>query len=148
MSTKFFTNENENTLINKIEGVFKHRNIHFFDALVGYFRASGYFRIRPFVEKADEIRILVGINVDNLIYEANKKGLLFIEDPAKSKDDFFEEIKQNIQSAEFNYTGHTPYLKNLFEVKDVAMMMVADNMRVALLTEHVAIKDVAQFITK
>ena len=52
MSTKFFTNENENTLLNKIEGVFKHRNIHFFDALVGYFRASGYFRIRKFVDKA------------------------------------------------------------------------------------------------
>ena len=95
MSTKFFTNENENTLLSKIEGIFKHRNIHFFDALVGYFRASGYFRIRPFVEKAGEIRILVGINIDNLIYEANKRGLLFIEDPAKSRDDFFEEVKKN-----------------------------------------------------
>lgn len=42
MSTKFFTNENENTLLSKIEGIFKYRNIHFFDALVGYFRASGY----------------------------------------------------------------------------------------------------------
>ncbi|WP_259015542.1 hypothetical protein [Emticicia fluvialis] len=61
MSTKFFTNEN--TLLTKIEGIFKHRNIYFFDALVGYFRASGYFRIRPFVEKANEIRILVGIRM-------------------------------------------------------------------------------------
>lgn len=102
MSTKFFTNENENTLLSKIEGIFKHRNIHFFDALVGYFRASGYFRIRPFVEKAAEIRILVGINIDNLIYEANKRGLLFIEDPAKSRDDFFEEVKKNIQEAEYD----------------------------------------------
>ena len=56
--------------------------------------------------------------------------------------------KKNIQSAEFNFTGHTPYLKDLFGVKDVAMMLVADNMRVALLTEHVALKDVSQFITK
>lgn len=56
--------------------------------------------------------------------------------------------KKNIQSAEFNYTGHTPYLKNLFEAKEVAMMMVADNMKVALLTEHVALKDVSQYITK
>ena len=102
MSTKFFTNENENTLLSKIEGIFKHRNIHFFDALVGYFRASGYFRIRPFVEKAAEIRILVGINIDNLVYEANKRGLLFIEDPAKSRDDFFDEIKKNIQEAEYD----------------------------------------------
>lgn len=102
MSTKFFTNENDNTLLSKIEGIFKHRNIHFFDALVGYFRASGYFRIRPFVEKAAEIRILVGINIDNLVYEANKRGLLFIEDPAKSRDDFFAELKKNIQEAEYD----------------------------------------------
>jgi 4-hydroxythreonine-4-phosphate dehydrogenase len=56
--------------------------------------------------------------------------------------------KSNIQSDKFKHTGHTPYLKELFGGKDVAMMMIADNMRVALLTEHVAIKDVAQFITK
>lgn len=102
MSTKFFTNENDNTLLSKIEGVFKHRNIHFFDALVGYFRASGYFRIRPFVDKAAEIRVLVGINIDSLVYEANKRGLLFIEDPAKSRDDFFAELKKNIQEAEYD----------------------------------------------
>lgn len=102
MSTKFFTNEKENTLLNKIEGIFSHRHIHFFDALVGYFRASGYFRIRPFVDKAAEIRILVGINIDNLIYEANKKGLLFQEDPDKSRDDFFNEVKKNIQDAEYD----------------------------------------------
>ena len=55
--------------------------------------------------------------------------------------------KKNIQSETFNHTGHTPYLKELFGAKDVAMMLVADNMRVALLTEHVALKDVSQFIT-
>ena len=82
-SDKFFTNENENTLINKIEGVFAHKQIHYFDALVGYFRASGYFRIRPFVEKAQEIRILVGINVDKLIAQASAQGLLF--DPNAEK---------------------------------------------------------------
>ena len=73
MSSKFFTNEDENTLISKIEGIFKYRNIHFFDALVGYFRASGYFRIRKFIEKAEEIRILVGINIDNIIHEASQQ---------------------------------------------------------------------------
>ncbi len=56
--------------------------------------------------------------------------------------------KKNIQSDTFKHTGHTPYLKELFGAKDVAMMLVADNMRVALLTEHVPLKDVAQFITK
>jgi len=124
MSTKFFTNENENTLLNKIEGIFKHRNIHFFDALVGYFRASGYFRIRQFVDKAEEIRILVGINIDNLIYEANKRGLLFIEDPAKSRDDFFEEVKKNIQEAEYDK-----------EVEEGMLQLIQD-----LVTEKIKIK--------
>jgi 4-hydroxythreonine-4-phosphate dehydrogenase len=56
--------------------------------------------------------------------------------------------KKNCQSEEFNFTGHTPYLKNLFGVKDVAMFMVAENIKVALLTEHVAVKDIAHHITK
>jgi len=63
MPTKFFTNKLENTLLNKIEGVFKHRNIHFFDALVGYFYASGYFKIRKYIEKTAEIRIIEGKEV-------------------------------------------------------------------------------------
>lgn len=56
--------------------------------------------------------------------------------------------KKNIQSGEFNFPGHTPYLKKLFGVNDVAMFMVAENMRVALLTEHVPLKEVAQYITR
>ncbi|MEX1202173.1 MAG: 4-hydroxythreonine-4-phosphate dehydrogenase PdxA [Ferruginibacter sp.] len=56
--------------------------------------------------------------------------------------------KKNIQAEAFNFAGHTPYLKQLFEVKEVAMFMLAENMRVALLTEHVPIKEVAQLITK
>src|ERR1700710_2325930 len=50
--------------------------------------------------------------------------------------------KKNSQTAEFNYTGHTPYLKNLFSAKDVLMLMVADNMKVGLVTEHVPISEV------
>jgi 4-hydroxythreonine-4-phosphate dehydrogenase len=56
--------------------------------------------------------------------------------------------KKNIQSAQFNFTGHTPYLKDLFGATDIAMFMIAENMRVALLTEHVAVKDIAPHITK
>ena len=56
--------------------------------------------------------------------------------------------KKNIQSGSFNFAGHTPYLKNLFGASEVAMFMVAENMKVALLTEHVPLKDVAQYVTK
>jgi hypothetical protein len=50
MSTKFFTNKDANSLINKFEGVFKNQSVHYFDVLIGYFRASGYFNLRPFLE--------------------------------------------------------------------------------------------------
>ncbi|PZR29270.1 MAG: 4-hydroxythreonine-4-phosphate dehydrogenase PdxA [Citrobacter freundii] len=56
--------------------------------------------------------------------------------------------KKNIQSADFNFPGHTPYLKTFFEARDVVMMMCAGNFRVALVTEHVPVKDIAKYITK
>lgn len=55
--------------------------------------------------------------------------------------------KTNVQSEQFSYTGHTPYLKASFNAKDVVMMMCAENMRVALVTEHVPISEVAKHIT-
>ncbi len=56
--------------------------------------------------------------------------------------------KKNIQSAEFNFTGHTPYLKHIFEANDVVMMLCAGNFRVALVTEHIPVGEVAKHITK
>jgi 4-hydroxythreonine-4-phosphate dehydrogenase len=56
--------------------------------------------------------------------------------------------KKNIQSAEFSFTGHTPYLKSMFGVNDVVMMLCAGDFRVALVTEHVPVAEVAKHITK
>ena len=102
MGTNFFTNEKENTLLEKIEGVFKYKKVHFFDALVGYFRASGYFRIRKFIQDTPKIRFLVGINVDKLTYQANQQGLLFNPNAEQSQEEFFNEVKKNIQEAKYD----------------------------------------------
>jgi 4-hydroxythreonine-4-phosphate dehydrogenase len=56
--------------------------------------------------------------------------------------------KKNIQSPEFSFPGHTPYLKSMFGVNDVVMMLCSDNFRVALVTEHVPVSEVAKHITK
>lgn len=56
--------------------------------------------------------------------------------------------KKNIQSPEFSFTGHTPYLKSIFGVNDVVMMMCSGNFRVALVTEHVPVSEIAKLITK
>jgi len=56
--------------------------------------------------------------------------------------------KKNIQSSEFNFTGHTPFLKDYFKVNDVLMLLVSGDFRVALVTEHLPVKEVAQNITR
>lgn len=56
--------------------------------------------------------------------------------------------KKNIQTPEFSFTGHTPYLKNIFGVNDVAMMLCAENFRVALLTEHIPVAEIQKNISK
>ncbi|HMK26092.1 MAG TPA: 4-hydroxythreonine-4-phosphate dehydrogenase PdxA [Chitinophagaceae bacterium] len=56
--------------------------------------------------------------------------------------------KKNIQSPEFSFTGHTPYLKNIFGVNDVVMMLCAGNFRVGLVTEHVPMSEITKNITK
>lgn len=54
--------------------------------------------------------------------------------------------KSNIQDEEFKFPGHTDYLNQELE-GDSLMFMITDELRVGLLTDHVAVKDVAQKIT-
>ena len=56
--------------------------------------------------------------------------------------------KKNVQSVEFNHTGHTPFLKNYFSVNDVVMILFANDFRVALVTEHIPVNEVAANISK
>ncbi len=55
--------------------------------------------------------------------------------------------KKNIQSAEFSFTGHTPYLKSIFGLSDVVMMLCSGNFRVALVTEHIPVSEISRHIT-
>ena len=103
MPTKFFTNQDDNSLLKKFEGVFTNiESIRHFDALVGYFRASGYFKVRPFLNKIPKIRILVGINVDQITKKYHDKGQLYIENPEDTKADFLTETIKNIQEADYD----------------------------------------------
>ncbi|OLY94044.1 4-hydroxythreonine-4-phosphate dehydrogenase [Cnuella takakiae] len=56
--------------------------------------------------------------------------------------------KKNVQGEGFAYTGHTPWLKEVAGADDVLMLLYTDALRVALLTEHVPVKDVAQYVTR
>ncbi|PTX60539.1 4-hydroxythreonine-4-phosphate dehydrogenase [Kordia periserrulae] len=54
--------------------------------------------------------------------------------------------KHNVQSEEFTFPGHTDYLGQTLE-GDSLMLMVSNTLRVGLLTDHVAVKDVSAAIT-
>lgn len=56
--------------------------------------------------------------------------------------------KKNVQDSDFSYTGHTPFLKDFFGVKDVLMLMVAENLKIGLVTEHIPVSEIASHITK
>ncbi|HEX5150432.1 MAG TPA: helicase-related protein [Parafilimonas sp.] len=103
MSTKFFTNQDGNSLLKKFEGVFANiESIKHFDALVGYFRASGYFKLRALLDKIPKVRVLVGINVDRLIKKYHDKGQLYIDNPEETKESFLQETIKNIQDADYD----------------------------------------------
>ena len=117
MSTKFFTNSEENTLIKKFEGVFTYNpHIQYFDALVGYFRASGYFRIRPFLDRVPNIRILVGINVDKILADAQKSGLEFFKHDEKTREDFIKETQKDIENANYDQKTETGILQFIDDI--------------------------------
>jgi len=81
--------------------------------LIGYFRASGYFKVRAFLDKIPKIRILVGINVDQLIKKYHDKGQLYLEDPKEAKADFLDDIIKNIQEANYDEVTEKEFCNSL-----------------------------------
>jgi 4-hydroxythreonine-4-phosphate dehydrogenase len=55
--------------------------------------------------------------------------------------------KYNIQSEDFKFPGHTDYLDQELE-GNALMMMVQDNLRVGLLTDHVPLNEVSSHLTE
>jgi 4-hydroxythreonine-4-phosphate dehydrogenase len=55
--------------------------------------------------------------------------------------------KNNIQSDQFKFPGHTEYLGEKFGAKDFLMMMVGSSLRVGIATGHIPLKDVSNELT-
>ena len=55
--------------------------------------------------------------------------------------------KYNIQSEDFKFPGHTDYLNQELE-GNALMLMVQDNLRIGLLTDHVPVNEVASQLTE
>lgn len=125
MNTHFFTNKKDNTLLKKFEGIFESVDIKKFDALVGYLRASGYFRVRKFIDEVDEVRILVGIDVDYLISEAARKGLEFNFNTNITRSEFLTEVRRDIETAEYSKKVEDGILQFVQDVIDKKVQIKA-----------------------
>lgn len=102
MSTKFFNNNGENTLFTKLKGI-AHGMMNFdrFLAVVGFFRSSGYFKLRRELGDVSEIKILVGINVDS-IFKSHNPALLMLTDDTKAKEIYSKQFKDDILNAKYD----------------------------------------------
>ncbi len=79
-----------------------------FLAVVGFFRSSGYFKLRKELGDISEIKILVGINIDD-IFRKHNKALLMLADEEKAKEIYHNGFKEDIinaQNADFEYNLH------------------------------------------
>src|SRR5690606_23330413 len=56
--------------------------------------------------------------------------------------------KSNIQQEGFAFPGHTEYLQKKADSSDVLMFMVADDLRVGVVTGHIPVKEIASNITE
>jgi 4-hydroxythreonine-4-phosphate dehydrogenase len=56
--------------------------------------------------------------------------------------------KEAISKAGFQFPGHTEYLAHLSGMEEALMVMVGPNLKVALVTSHIALKDVSTALTR
>ena len=99
---KFFTNEPERDLYSRFATILKS-NTQFFDVLVGYFRASGFFKMYESLETVEKIRILVGLNVDKftvkIIDQATNEAKVAAVSVADGKEIIAGEVEREFEAA-------------------------------------------------
>ena len=99
-----------------------------------------------------ELKVEIG-KPSTIAGEAALKALeIAVEDLKAGKVDVLVTApinKNTIQSKEFNFTGHTEYLQDRLGGNDESLMILMnENMKVALVTTHEPIKDLSEKITK
>jgi len=98
MESKFFNNQNGNTLFEKFKGISEGMGLNFHTFLVvsGFFRSSGYFKLRAELSNVQSIKILVGIDIDPVFRKRDKSKLFFGDDKEAIKqfdNAFIDDVK-------------------------------------------------------
>lgn len=102
--TKFFTNQDSNSLYERFKETLD--SAKYFDALVGYFRTSGFHRLYGSLNNVEKIRILVGINTDYQTYQRIaqfQQQKLNLTSQIATKARFQDEIEKEFASSDDEY---------------------------------------------
>jgi 4-hydroxythreonine-4-phosphate dehydrogenase len=100
----------------------------------------------------EEIKVEVGLSTPQAGEAAFKALEKATRDLKEGKIDVLVTApinKNNIQSENFSFPGHTEYLENIFGEKGDALMILAnESLRIAVATGHVPINKVSESLTK
>lgn len=104
MSTKFFNNQTGNTLFEKLRAIAAPPGMadrfRLFRAVTGYFRSSGYFKLRRELVNVSKIQILVGIDLDNIFRRHSAAGEMFFGmDPEEAKKCYTASFVADVRAA-------------------------------------------------
>src|SRR5713101_392539 len=97
----FITNEPGKSLRDRF-GILLMDDTRYFDCLVGYFFISGFYKLYPFLEKVEKIRILVGLQTDRTAYELlqrAKEGELTLKSHASAKEQVSKEVLSELEKS-------------------------------------------------
>lgn len=96
----FITNEDSNSLLERFK-VLLGNNTQFFDCLVGYFYASGFYQLVDHFEQTERVRVLIGISTDfstlNAIQSAKQMELKFSH--AETKEQFGTQLVGELEKS-------------------------------------------------
>jgi hypothetical protein len=103
MPSKFFTNQDNNTLENRLTDILKNYDIKSIEFLLGYFRISGFKKISQYLSNIEKTRILVGINIDKLTLDAKERGkTLNINDNSNFTNEFRSEQEAILKNYQYS----------------------------------------------
>ena len=106
----FFTNEPERNLYDRFNKIL-NKNTQFFDVLVGYFRASGFYLLQDAIDKIEKTRILIGINTDKQIVDMYEETQGQIKEMSLSNIEAITEYKAKLEK-EFENSEDTENVEN------------------------------------
>lgn len=127
-TTHFFNNQNGNSLFEKLQGIAHDMpNFDRFLAVVGFFRSSGYFKLRKELKASDEkdvkeIKILIGINIDD-IFRKHNQALEFLGDAEKAKTIYQQDFIDDILNAKYSKEVEEGIVQMLDDMKNGILEM-------------------------